>query len=143
MVISTLIPEILLFHFLYGNTFSNEEIKESGELPNPLGGESLPAIRTLKVRPYNQNTSNREIEINQEIEPIGAQRIFNSILSKFDIEDNKLNEEVNKLAESIQVTDSRLYRYDLNSGWFKKIDYKKSILLNEKMQVDSFEIRKK
>lgn len=138
MVESALIKEIQLFYLPYGNTFTTNEVKAKTQLPTPFDSKPVPALETNKITELNPEQDYFMLVINQDIDKLDAQKFFEELLSKANMDSGIAVVDARKFLETFEIKDHSEYKFIPSIGWPKRISYER-IVKNEKIkQTDSY-----
>jgi hypothetical protein len=143
MVESALIKEIQLFYLPYSYTFTTKEIKSTAQLPNPFGSEPLPAVETYKITELNPQQNYFILVIRQDIDKPGAQKFFEELFKKTNMDNDKAILEAKKIMENFEIKDYNEYKFIPSIGLPKRISYKRTMKNAQIMKTDSYIIEMK
>src|SRR6185312_16038543 len=143
MVESALIKEIQLFYLPYGQTFTTNEKKEKTQLPSPFGSDSVPALKTYQITELNPNQNYFMLTVNQYIDKSGAQKFFEGLFSKANMDSDKAVLEAKKFLKAFEFKDHREYKFISSIGWPKRISYERTLKNEQITQTDSYIIEMK
>lgn len=143
MVESALIKEIQIFYLPYGDTFTTNEITVKTQLPTPFGNGTLPALETYKIKELNRKQNYFWLAINQNIDKSGAQKFFEGVFSKLNIDSGNAVLKAKEFLNTLEIKDNSEYKFILTTGWPKRINYERSVQNNQIKQTDSYIIEMK
>ena len=143
MVESVLIKEIQLFYLPFGYSFTRKKIDGMIELPNPFGGEPLPASVTYQVTELNTFKDYFVLAINQDIVKLDALKIFKDFFRKSDLDNEKAIIEAEKIMKTFEMADYSEYKFNSSIGLPEKIKYVRTIKNNQLTNTDSYIIEMK
>jgi hypothetical protein len=139
---ATLIKEIQLYHLPYGGTYSINEKKLSGTLPNSLFEYPLPAVETYKLTDLIPGESFK-LAMRKEIEIKDAQQFLESMLKKMKVKPDIDMEQEKKKLLSLQLQDRTQYTFSVKTGWMNEVRYSSISSVGESRKTDFFFMRMK
>lgn len=143
MVEAALIREIQLFHLPYGYQFSTTEIKEKGELPNPFGGDPLPALHTYKITELRPKQDYFNLVVTQYIDKMGSKKIIEDVFKRMGVQNDSSIVEVEKILNTLEIKDESEYHIIYSTGWPKKIKFTRTAHTGQMHQTDTYIVEMK
>ncbi|MCH5596982.1 hypothetical protein [Niabella ginsengisoli] len=143
MVESALIKEIQMFYRPYGQLFTTNAVSVTTQLPNPFGGEPLPAQETYKVTEINPQLNYFTLVIKQDIDKVGTQKFFEGFLKKTKMDSDKAIVEAKNIMNTFEIKDYSEYKFISSIGWPKRIRYARTLTNGKTTKKDSYIIEMK
>ncbi len=112
---------------------------ESGpaELPNPLGGEPIPAVIDMKMTVLDAQAERATIEVEQRIDPSGLASLVSSMMERLGkTMSAEERSEFENVLRGMKITDTLAFEIDLKGAWPTKAQCKRKVLLEDRSQTD-------
>jgi hypothetical protein len=142
MTETALIREIRLYHLPYNSEFTKTPLRVKSTLPNPFGGDPMPAVQTYKITELNPQQDYFRLTIEQEIDQEGAEQILKGIFEKL-MPKTDTTIDIKKTLDSFEITDTNEYKVIASTGWIKRIFFKRKVKNADIIQTDSYLIEMK
>jgi hypothetical protein len=143
VVEASLIKEVQLLHIPYGYEFSTTGQNAQTTLPNVFGGNPIPAIQTIRISELKPGTGSFQIAMTQEIDKLNATSFVKDIIKMFGTPDPKTSEEIDSVLSNFEITDTRAFTVQVNSGWMSKVVYKQMAKADAMKQTETYTIVEK
>lgn len=140
MAEASLIREIQLYHAVCGGLFTRAGLENSTALPNPLGGEPLPAFMIQRLSSNDPDAPFFEVSFDQQIDPRGMEGIIRSLADKMGIRNDTMMQEVRKLITGMVITDKARYLINRKTGRPEKLLYLREVSVASMRQEETYEI---
>jgi hypothetical protein len=143
MVEAALIKEIILYHFLYGGSFTTNGSKQKTSLPSPFSEDSLPAILTTKITEISASPDHVKIITDQQIDIANSGKLFESIFRKMNLPEDSVMTMSKEMLSQFEIEDHSEYLVSRSTGWINKLEYQRTGRTNQMESRDSFIIETK
>lgn len=140
MAEAALIREIQLYYAVCGGLFTSAGLENSTNLPNPLGGDPLPAFMIQRLRQNDPAAPWFEVSFDQQIDPRGMEGVIRSLADKMGIRNDSMMQEVRKVITDMVITDQAQYRINRKSGWTERLLYQRTARVATMRQEETYEI---
>ncbi|MBI5858671.1 MAG: hypothetical protein HZB42_13625 [Sphingobacteriales bacterium] len=141
LVEGSLIKEVQLYYAPYGGEFTTKEITSSTSLPNPFGGEPMPAISMQKIKKINPEKKSFTAKFTQNLDSTGIRILMSSMFQAMHISIDKIDS-VNKYTEDMlskfQIEDDSEYNITIPTGWITTLKYKRTGITGEIKQTETY-----
>ncbi len=137
LVEAALIKEIQLYHLPYGGQFNTRRISSAQLLPNPFGGEPMPATATQYLTSSKDGRS-YTVTFLQELDSSGTHILMESVFKAMKIPMDSVYTHVNEMLENFKVSDLSHYRVLQPGNWITEIRYSRIANAGEMKQVEEF-----
>lgn len=134
MTESSLIRELQLYYSAFGGVFTLKGMKSNTTLPNPINAEPLPAYIEQKIKEIKPAEGTFNVEISQSIKPEAMRNLLYGLLEKMDIPRDSIELEMEKMLQSLIITDKGTFTIDQTSGWLLGIEYIREAQFGEMYQ---------
>ncbi len=130
---------VQLYHAPYGMEYAlNDKLSFESELPNPFGGNPIPAIYSLELTEINKEDGYCVLEITQTIDKVKAKEFVLDFVKKImPALANKNEEELEDKIPVFEITDKMQFQMDLNSGWIVYCENIRSVVAGPTRQVET------
>ncbi len=140
MIEQVVIKEIQLYHAPYGLEYSlDEKLEIEAQLPNPFGGEPFPTIIFMELTDLQPELNYCNLVIGQKINSRKAENILLDLMKKL-IPDTKKLLKKDEMFKIFNISDHTEYKVELDSGWINDLLFKRTMIVNNIKQIDSYKM---
>jgi hypothetical protein len=133
--------EAQMFFLPTGGGYSTDGRKYEDRLPNPLGGEPIPASAEFVLKSVDRNANTATILWKQAADPAEARRI---LIEMAKTQAAQLGKKLDAGdTGDVAFSDVAEFKIDLTTGWPDHIDYRRTITVSGETQVDAMVISSK
>ncbi len=131
---------VQLYHTLYGTEFTlNDTITLEDELPNPLGGDPLPAIFSLYLSEINAEDGYCKLVTKQIIDKEKSRDFILQFLKQVMPKDVEEKFDENKMP-TFEITDNTTFIMDLNYGWMLQVENVRTVESDKTKKIETMTI---
>lgn len=132
----------MLFVVLGRSYTQAQPIEYTDELPNPLGGESLPTRASFTFDKLDPATKRATISWRQSVEPAAARRIIENTVREMARRVGKTPPD-GELLKSLTIDDKAEFTVDVATGWVQKLTHTRSTATGDNSQQETLAITRK
>jgi hypothetical protein len=104
-------------------------------LPSPFGGEPLPAIVTIELKPFQPTDAQLLVSYKQTLDKEGVKRLIADAMKKF------AGDRPGLQVPTFDVEDSGEFKVNKETGWVEHAVVKRTTTADEGSQIEEFEFR--
>ena len=146
MVEAAFIKDVQLYYAPYGGQFTTQGVSSSTLLPNPFGGESMPAVTLQKIEKINPEINSFTAIFTQKLDSTGTRILMSSMYKALDLPADKIdsvNKYTNDMLSKFRIEDNSEYQVVSSTGWIISLKYERIGFIDKMKQTETFLIRMK
>jgi hypothetical protein len=114
-------------------------LEYEAQLPNPLGGEPLPARARFSVKELDRKTGQMVVRCTQTLEPESARRMIEKLAETFAGRPGQPAPQTD-LLKDLDVRDTAEFTVDLATGWLHRLRHRRVMASGDTAQVTTITI---
>lgn len=135
---NTLIKDVQMFHTFYGGEYPTRKQSAETILPNPFGGQPIPALTTVQVSRLQKNSPTCTVRTTQEIDQGKAGIFIADLLKALGMPEAKTREELEEAFKYFSLRDEAEIELQVKTGWPVSLRFKRVAKMMSTLQTDTY-----